>query len=153
VTHAAQIAFALLADVADKQKRQRVAELRSLQHGGNGENGGDAGTVVRNAGAIQAASLLANVERSAGGEHGIEVGAYGDVTVSVTGVCAENVAYFVGVRGVEAELLEFFCEPRSAGAFTEGRGGNARQLQLPLRELRFLSAKKGKRRANLRRGA
>jgi len=119
MAHAAQVAFTFFAHIADKQERQRMVQAHGLQDGGDGQDGGDAGSVVRNAGAVQATALLAHVQRRAGGEYGVQVGAQGNVTVSKTAASAEDVSDFIGVDRVQAELFEFFREPRSASALAE----------------------------------
>jgi len=76
-------------------------------------------------------------------------GAQGDVTVSVAAVVPKTCQPRRCGPG-QTELFEF-SPARRRGALAERRRGNARQLQLPLRELRFLGAKPGKCRANFRR--
>jgi len=76
-----------------------------------------------------------------------------DVTMSVARMRTENVADFIAVNRLQPEFAEFVRQPFAAGAFAKGRRGNAREFQLPLRELWFLSAKPGKGRAYLRQRA
>ena len=53
---------------------------------------------------------------------------------------------------VEGQFAKTFGEPGSAGTFSERRSGDSRHFQLPLGELRFLSAKPVEGGANFGRG-
>ena len=68
VPHAAQIAFALFANVANEQKRHLVTHAHRTQQRRDAKQGSDPGSVIGNTGAVQASSLLANVERRSRGK-------------------------------------------------------------------------------------
>src|ERR1700687_3530955 len=71
-----------------------------------------------------------------------------DVSVSVPCMGAEDIADLVSVNRFQPESEDLAPQPLAPCAFAKGRRGNARQLQLPLRELRLLGAKPGTGRAN-----
>ena len=48
VPHAAQIAFTLLADIGDKDNRQRMGQAAGMHGGGRRQQRGEAGAVVGN---------------------------------------------------------------------------------------------------------
>src|SRR5579864_2807361 len=100
VAHTAQIALALLTDVADEQKWHGMADTDGA------EEGGHASPVVRNTGAVEASSLLADVERSAGRKNRVDVCAQRDVPLSESRVNAEDVAYVIDPNVVESDLME-----------------------------------------------
>ena len=54
------------------------------------------------------------------------------------GYFAQDVAFVVGVDVGEAEGVEAVEEPRCAGGFAEGWGGDADEFELPLAELRLV---------------
>src|SRR5215470_5599072 len=78
MAHAAQIAFALFPDIADKQERSVVRNPELDKGGGEREQGGNPGGVIRYAGAEQLAPLLTDVERRARRKDGIDMGADGN---------------------------------------------------------------------------
>ena len=63
---------------------------------------------------------------------------------------SENVADFIGVNRLQSEFAKFVSQPFPPRAFAKRRRRDARQLHLPLRELRLLCAQPGKSRANFR---
>ena len=70
------------------------------------------------------------------------------MSVSVTGMRAENIADFIGVNRFQAELAKLVRQPLGPDTFAKRRRRNTRQLQLPVRKLRLLGAKPGKSAAN-----
>jgi hypothetical protein len=79
VTHAAQVAFALLAHVGGKEDRDGGGRGAWLQGGRQAEQGGQAGGVVACAGGKNAGVLLEGFGGGGGGEDGVEVGGEEDV--------------------------------------------------------------------------
>ena len=125
-----------------------MPDAQRAQRSHHGQHRGHAGAIVRNSRAVQAASLLPDIQRRACGKNRVQVGAERDMSVSVSRMRAENIAHFVGVNRFQSELAKFVRQPLGPRAFAKRRRGNACQLQLPLRELRLLGAKPGKGRAN-----
>jgi len=105
VPHAAQIAFAFFADVANKQQWQRMAEAQGLQHGGDGQYRAERRLRCRNFRDRRGGCPAADVQGRACGKDRVQVGAQGDVTVSVAAVGAEDVANLVGVDRGQTELF------------------------------------------------
>src|SRR5580658_7350761 len=141
VAHAAQVAFALFADIADEDKRKRVTDAHRPQHGGDAEHGGHAGAVVGNSRAVEAASLLADVQRRVRRKNRVDVRAEGDVAASETGMRTEDVANVVDADIVERNFAKTFGEPLGAGRLAERRRGDAGHLHLPLGQLGLVRAK------------
>ena len=100
-----------------------MPDAQRAQRGHDGQHRGHAGAVVRNARAVQAAALLPDVQRRARGKDRVEVGAERDVSVSVAGMRAKNVAYLVGVNRFQSEFAKLVGQPLGPGAFAERRRG------------------------------
>ncbi len=149
MAHAAQVAFSFFAHVANEDEGQGVRNLRAGNHGRDGEHGGDTGAVVGNSGAIQASALLADVERRGCRKHGVDMRAEGDVAVAVTGAESEDVADLVDLDMGEADFTEAGGQPLGTGCFAKGRGGDARSIHLPLRDLGFFKTESAEGGANL----
>src|SRR5581483_4181046 len=73
VPHSSQVAFAFLPHIANEQERQRVADAYRPHDRRNREHGGYARSVVRYAGAEQAASLLPDGEWSPRGKYRVNM--------------------------------------------------------------------------------
>src|SRR5450755_699294 len=52
MSHSSQVTFALFAHVSDEKNGRRVGDAGFAQRGGDREQGGDAGTIVRDARAV-----------------------------------------------------------------------------------------------------
>ena len=78
VTHAAQIAFTLFADVADEQQRRSVHQLHRLQGSGNRQQSNNSGRVVGDARAVELVIVAPHRNRRVRGEDSIDVSAQGD---------------------------------------------------------------------------
>src|SRR5208337_4672886 len=95
VPHPAEVAFAFFSNVADEHEGQRMADAYRAQQRGDGQHRDHAGSVVGDSGAVDAASLLANVQGRIRRKYGVDVGAERDVAASEAGMRTENVAYVV----------------------------------------------------------
>ena len=152
VAHAAEIAFAFLANIADENERQCVGKAGSNERGCDREHGGDSGAVVGDSWAVEARALLANIERSGRGKNGIDVRAQRDITIVLAragGEQAEDVADIVDLDAGEADFAKASGQPLCAQRFTEGRSGHAGDIHLPLRDLRLFKAEAAESRADL----
>ena len=141
VAHAAQVTLPLFADVADKNQRQSMANADGTQYRRNREHRRDPRAVVGDAGTVETCSLLADIERGAGWKNCIDVRAQGNVSASKAGMHAEYVPHIIGVDVVQPQFLKAFRQPCPSRGFPKGRRRYASHFQLPVRELRLLSAK------------
>src|SRR5580704_1723177 len=156
VTHSAQVAFSLFAHVADKKYGCGQRYFGCAQRGCHRQQGRGSGSVIRNAGPVEAVALLTQVERSSSGKNRIDVSAERDVLLGrgwfgqfgMILMNAEHVAHFVGADIFEFERAKAFAEPFSARRLSKWRSRNARHFQLPGRKLGFLGAKPGESRAD-----
>jgi hypothetical protein len=73
MTHAAKVAFALFADIANKKNGQGMLHLADFQRARDGKQSGNPRAVVRNAGAKELGSLLADIQRRIGREDRINM--------------------------------------------------------------------------------
>ena len=74
MAHAAEVAFALLADVRGEEDRDWRDDFGLAQSGGNAEQSGEPGGVVAGSGGEDAGAGLGRIGGRAGGENGVEVG-------------------------------------------------------------------------------
>ena len=91
VTHAAEVAFAFFAYVGGEEDGDGWGDFGEAQGGGDGEEAGEAGGVVADAGGVDARALFffGGFDGRVGGEDGIEMGREED---------ARDVAWEVGSR-------------------------------------------------------
>src|SRR5262249_40925345 len=115
VAHASKVTFAFLADIADKKQSQGVANTDVLQSRRNRKHGGNAGSIVGDAGAVQPASLLADVQRRACGEDCVQMSTQTDVARAMTGMRSKDVADLVLMNLLEPRFVELTHEPLAAG--------------------------------------
>ena len=73
VAHAAQIAFALFAHIAQQDERRGQFDLGFEQRMGDGQHSHHSGAVVAGARSLQAVAVDDRIERRAGGKDGIKV--------------------------------------------------------------------------------
>ncbi len=145
MAHAAQVADALFADVCGEEDGDGWLDLGVTERGGEGEQTGEAGGVVADAGSLDTGAVgrLARLAGDTCREDGVEVGGEQETGAAGAGRCVsgrraelgEDVAFVVEVRIVEAELPEAVEEPCGAGLFAEGWCGDADELELPLAKL------------------
>ena len=76
VTHAAEVAFALFAYVGGEEDGDGWGDVGVAEGGGDGEQSGEAGGVVADAGSVDAGGVFFfdGFDGGAGGEDGVEVG-------------------------------------------------------------------------------
>src|SRR5262249_38743736 len=146
--HTTQIAFALLAHIADENKRSRVRKIEVLKCCCNGKHCGYTRRIVRNTRTVEFAPLLADVERSVGGKDRVQVGADRDHRSRIAALATEDVPDAVLVHLRQSERAKTFGKPLGTCAFSEGRRRNTGQVELPAREFRLLIAKPFKRRTD-----
>ena len=128
MAHAAQVAFTLFADVANKDERQSMPEPNGPQNCSNSQHSRYARTVIGNARTVEAASLLSDVEWRAGGKDRVNVRTERNVTPAETGMNSEHVAHVVAVNVIKTYFLEALGQPRSSRCFTEWRCWDVRHL-------------------------
>ncbi len=94
--HAAEIAFAFFADVSDEEDRATRLDPGFLDGARDGDERGEAGAVVGDAGGAQAFAVAADFHFGAGGKDGVEMrGEHYDFFVGGAGEFADDVAGFV----------------------------------------------------------
>lgn len=144
VEHAAEVAVAFFADVGDEDGGGgEAAEGGRRFHGADeGEEAGEAGAVVADAGADEGAvGFGADVVGGAGGENGIEVSGDGDVGRRGGGLEeGHDVAGLIDF-GVTAELAEGGEHPFGAALFLEGGRGDAAELEMLFVDPLFIAGK------------
>jgi hypothetical protein len=145
MTHAAEVALAFFAYVGGEEDGDWGLDAGVTEGGGDGEEAGEAGGVVADAGSEDAgaAGVFDWVAGCAGAEDGVEVS--GDEEAGGTGgggrrreELGEDVAFVVEVGVGEAELVEAVKEPGGAVVLCEGGRGDADEFKLPLTELRLV---------------
>src|SRR5437762_172036 len=103
VSHPAKIAFALLAYIADEDKRIAMRKIEVFKCRGDSEQRRYAGSIVGNARAIELAALLPDIEGSVRGKDGIQMSADGNDFWRVARIAAEDVANAVLVNFQQSE--------------------------------------------------
>ncbi len=133
MAHAAEIAFAFLADVGDEEQGVRRLDFGKAKGGEDAEQGGQTGSVVAASGAQDAGSVFLRDGVGSGGEDGIQMGGEHDDrgVGSAAWQLAERIAFLIDVDVTEAELGETGGEPGGAGGLPERGGGDGQQLELP----------------------
>ncbi len=150
VPHPTQIAFALFAHIANKNKRQRVPHPHRTQQCGNREHRRHARAVIGNSRPIQSAALLANVQRRVRRKHSIDVRAQRHIALSESGMQTEHVAHIIDANIIEGDFAKALGQPCPACRLAKRRRRNPRHLHLPLRQLRLLRTQPVERRPHLR---
>ncbi len=156
MAHAAEIAFAFFAHVSEDDERDGQLDLRVDERVGEGEQTGEAGSVVAGAGRVEAENGIfsgnGGNEGRGGGEDGIEMrGEDDDGAAALGGKLrgrddGDDIADGVGGDGGQAGFFEEGGDGAAAGVFTEGRSGNGDQLGLPVHDgLRDCCASRQKR--------
>src|SRR6266496_3639002 len=92
VPHPAEVAFALLAHIADEEKRSAMRKIEVFKCSGDGEQCRYAGSIVGDARAVELAALLPDIEWSVCGKDGIQMSADGNDFWRVARIAAEDVA-------------------------------------------------------------
>src|SRR5215470_15809170 len=111
VAHAAQVAFALLTHISDKQQRRRMRQVEIRKRRRDRKQRGYPRRVVRYSGPMKLSALLANVQRRAGGEDGVQVRADGNRPRRIAAIAAKNIANAVLVHFYQAECSKAFGQP------------------------------------------
>jgi len=107
MTHAAQVAFAFFAHVADENNVGGRLELRALQRRGHRQQSDHAGGIVADSGTVQTVGFFARLERGTLREDGIKVRADADHGRGALGVQrAQHVAKFIDLNIFKAERGE-----------------------------------------------
>ena len=128
--HAAEIAFALFADVGDEKNGAARLDSGFVNGAGDGDEAGEAGSVVGDAGRVQAVAVAADFNFGAWRENGVEMrGEHHDFFVGGAGEFADDVAGFVD-RDVEAAVGEDRFHGFSARGFLKRRRGNFGDVDL-----------------------
>ena len=123
VLHAAQVAQALFADVADEGDRARRLHVARLERADDGEDHGQAAAVVADARPANHGALLRGLDVGALGEHGVEV--RGEHEVRARGRArplAEDVAHLVDAHVLQTQLAELRAR-RARPRFVSLNGG------------------------------
>ena len=107
----------------------------------NAQQRGNACPVVRNSRPVDAASLLADIQRRVRGKHGVNMRAQCHIAPSKSGMDAEYVAHIIDPNIVQPDFTKAFRQPGGARRLAKRRRRNPRHLHLPVRQLRFLGAK------------
>ncbi len=122
--HAAEIAFAFFADVGDEENAAARVDLGFLTGARDGDEGGEAGAVVGDAGAEEASAFVANFYVGGRGEDGVEMGGEDDDFFFVGAAeFADYVAGFVDLHFEAGGGEESFYRGGALG-FLEWRGGD-----------------------------
>src|SRR3954464_1080316 len=109
VAHAAQVAFALFAYIADEDDVVLVFDVAIHQSRRNGEQRRDSTAVIRDTRPVQLAIFIfANVDGGAGRKYGIDVCSNGDdfLLVPAAMMRSKNAAQLVGMDVFQAKLAE-----------------------------------------------
>ena len=150
VAHAAQIAFALLAHVAQKEQRCGQFEFGLQQRVGNGQHSHDSRAVVAGAGSCQAVAIDDGV--AAGFRQGRRY--QGALKARRLGRCSPAAslrpaempktlpAASVSIL-LEPGLGKTGCQPLRARLFAKGRRGNSHQVRLPVHDLLGVAVQPG----------
>ena len=123
VPHAAQVAFALFAHISDKHKRQRMPDANVAQQRRNRQQRRHACTVVGNPRPVDAASLLADIQRCVRRKHGVNMRTQRHIAPSKSGMDAEDVAHIVDANIVQSDFAKALRQP--------GRRAPTRQTEAP----------------------
>ena len=76
------------------------------QQGGDGQHGGNSRAVVGNSGPVNAASLLADIQRRVRGKNRVNVGAEGYIPLAEAGMNAENISHIIDANVVQSGLAK-----------------------------------------------
>src|SRR5207302_7271977 len=106
VTHATQVAFALLANITDEQKWQCMRNMRVAENACDSQHRCDAGAIIRHTRAIKAAALLADIQRGRCREHRVDMRAERHETASISGTNTEDIANFINLYVDETEFTK-----------------------------------------------
>ena len=141
VAHAAEVPLAFFADIGGKEDWCGRGNGGEAESGDKGEQGGEAGAVVGDAGGEVTRGLGGVFGGGFGGEDGVEVGGdenAGRGWVGREGEFGEGVADVVDADGGEVEVVKAIEEPGGAGGFVEGGRGDAGDFELPGEDLRLV---------------
>ena len=129
--HAAKIAFAFFADVGDEENRAARLDAGFVNGARDGDEAGEAGAVVGDAGSVEAIAVAADFYFGAGRENGVEMsGEHHDFFVRGAGEFADDVAGFVD-RDFEAAIgQEIALTASRARGFLKRRRGNFGDVNL-----------------------
>ena len=154
VPGAAQVALPFFAHIAHKDDAAGRLNGRVTQRGRDGQQSGQAGSVVACAGRLEPRTGEQRRKRRVAREHSIEMGGQQDhrrrglrarsldqsVQIAVvpaghSSERAEHIAGFVDVRVCQAQLGKALHEPRSTQRFSKRRRGDGDALGLPAHNL------------------
>src|SRR6266852_7568851 len=139
MTHAAQVAFTLLADIADEDHIRLRMELCALQRRGNRQHRHHARRVIADSGAVELVVIFAGVKLGSGRKNRVQVGADSDPRRGVAGMQkSKDVPQIVDLHVFQAEGGKSLAQPFATCSFAERRRGYFRQLTLPAPELHLL---------------
>ena len=138
--HAAQIAFALFAHIAQHDKRRRQFHLGVDERMNHGQHSHDTRRVVARARSLQALVHDRGMERSAGRKDGIEMRRKQDRRAGALrgqircGQNCQHVAGGVGLHAIQACFEESRREPLRTLLLAVQWRGNAHQIDLPIHD-------------------
>jgi hypothetical protein len=144
MVHAAEVAFTFLPYVGGEEDGAGRIDAGVTKGGGDGEERGEAGSVVADSGAVDARGVRALdwLAVSAVREDGVEVGGDKDDLIFWNGAFGcefgEGVALFVEVEVGEAEVMEALKEPCGAVLLVKGRCGDSDEVEEPAAQLRLM---------------
>ena len=145
VAHAAEVALAFLAYIGCEEDGDGWFDVGVVECGGHGEEAGESGGVVADAGSGDAGGVrvFGGLTKGVDGKDGVEMGREEDTGNGcwLRGIgCefGEGVALRVEVDVGEAELVESVKEPGGARGLVEGRCRDADEFELPAPELRLM---------------
>src|SRR5580765_64387 len=139
VAHAAQIAFAFLANVADKNDVGGKLECGALQERGHGQQSSYTGGIVTDARAIEAAAFFTGLKRGTVREYRIQVRAHADQRRGrLARKQPDHVAQFVHMDVFKAKRSKSCTQPLAARGLAKRRRRDLSELTLPAAKLHLL---------------
>src|SRR5207249_697693 len=136
-------AFAFFAHRADKNKTSLMTDFGGVQGGGGGQQRGDSGGIVGDAGAQQPRAFATDFNLRAGRKNCVYVSSdrIQWLRQILSGAEADDTALLVNGDAAEPDITEFFLQPGGALALAERRCGDRGEFHLPAAEIFFMAAK------------